>query len=567
MLARGRSFCNSAPGVLENLLSGRKPGSFCATERPPLEEGMLSVRIASAVGVGLLLIATPALAASGEGSAGRAGFGLVNYIALAAYLAALVVIGAYFSRREKSTDDFFLAGRRIPWWAAGLSIFGTGLSAITYMAIPAKAYDTDWVFILSSFAPILFIPVVVAFYIPFYRRLGVTTAYEYLERRFNLAARLFASIFFILFQFGRMAIVLYLPAVALSTVTGLNVYACIVIMGVLATVYTVLGGIEAVIWTDVLQVVVLLGGAILSLVLIARGVDGGYAGIVSTGLAYGKFHTFNWGWGHTAATVWVVVLGSFLSAVMPNTADQSIVQRYLATRDVRSAKRAAWTSALMGIPTAFLFFFLGTALFVFYKAHPERLAPGIKSIATLPLFIMQEIPPGISGLLIAGIFAAAMSSVDSGMNSVATAFTTDFYRRFRRDAGERHYLRVARIVTLIAGTIAIVVAIAVARLEVQSLLDLFFEIMGLFGGSIAGLFVLGIFTRRANGAGALVGAGLSALVLYLAKTRTEVHFFLYGGIGLAVCVVIGYVASLASPDEPKDLTGLTIYTSLKEEGE
>ena len=526
-----------------------------------MRERPFLVKIAPLSGISFLLMATPAFAASDAGPPGRAGFGAINYVALILYLLTLVVIGVYFSRREKGTEDFFLAGRRIPWWAAGLSIFGTGLSAITFMAIPAKAYSTNWVFILGSFAPILFIPFVVAFYIPFYRRLRLTTAYEYLEKRFNLATRLFGSTFFVLFQFGRMAIVLYLPAVALSTVTGLNVYACIVVMGVLATLYTVLGGIEAVIWTDVLQVVVLLGAAVLCLILVAVNVDGGYAGIVLTGLRHDKFHTFNWGWDYTAATVWVVVLGSFLSAVMPNTADQSVVQRYLSTRDERAAKRAAWTSALMGIPTAFLFFFLGTALFVFYDAHPGKVVPGIEAIAILPLFVMQQMPPGVSGVVIAGIFAAAMSSVDSGMNSVAAAFVTDFYRRVKPDATEGHYLRIARIVTLAAGTVATVVAL----LEVKSLLDLFFEILGLFGGSLAGLFVLGIFTRRANGAGALIGAALSAVVLYLIRKFTTIHFFLYAGIGLAVCVGVGYLASLVVPSKRKDLSGLTVYTVRQKE--
>jgi len=522
------------------------------------------VRASRRIGISLLLLAAPVLADSGGGAAPRQGFGALNYAVLGAYLAAMVAMGAWFSRREKSTDDFFLAGRRIPWWAAGLSIFGGGLSAITYMAIPAKAFQTNWAYLLTSLAPVLFIPFVVAFYIPFYRRLRVTTAYEFLERRFNLPARWFASAQFVLFQFGRMAIVLYLPAVALSTVTGLNVYACVLVMGVLATAYTAMGGIEAVIWTDVVQVVVLTGGAVLALFLVAAKVDGGLAGIVATGQAHGKFHTFNWTWDYTVAAVWVMALGSFLSAVSPNTADQSVVQRYLTTRDERAAKKAAWTSALLGIPTAFLFFFLGTALFAFYHAHPQQLPADLDRSAILPLFIMQQMPPGLSGLVIAGIFAAAMSSVDSGMNSVATAVTTDFYRRLRPHRPERRYLNVARIVTLAAGAIATVVALAVARVVTQSQvkgpLDLFFEIMGLFGGSLGGLFVLGIFTRRASGAGALVGAGLSAAAVFLVKACTDVHLMLYAGIGLGVCVTAGYLASLLLPAGRKDTTGLTVYT-------
>ncbi len=526
----------------------------------------LACLIARPEGGALLLPA--AASAAGDAQVPR-GFGAANYAVLAAYLVALVVMGAYFSRREKSTDDYFLAGRRVPWWAAGLSIFGTGLSAITYMAIPAKAYASDWTFILTNFAPILFIPLVVAYYIPFYRRLRVTTAYEYLERRFGLPARLVASGYYVLFQFARMAIVLFLPAVALATVTGLDLYACILIMGVLATAYTVMGGIEAVIWTDVLQVVVLMGGAILSVVLVAAEVDGGLGAIISTGAARGKFHTFNWTWDYSVAAVWVMVIGSLLSAVMPNSADQAVVQRYLTTRDERAAKRAAWTSALLGIPTAFVFFFLGTALYVYYHptgaelVDPSGAGASMRNTAILPLFVMQRMPAGVSGLVIAGIFAASMSSVDSGINAVATAFTTDFYRRFRARASEREYLNVARVVTLAAGGIGTAVAVLVARLEVSSILDLFFEVLGLFGGGLAGLFVLGIFTRRATGRGALAGAAGSAAALYVVKTYTNVHFQLYGGIGLGVCVGAGYLVSLLLPGgagRPKPLKGLTIHT-------
>jgi SSS family transporter len=325
-------------------------------------------------------------------------------------------------------------------------------------------------------------------------------------------------------------------------------------------VYTVLGGIEAVIWTDVVQVMILLGGAVLSLFIVAANVEGGFGGIVATGIEQGKFHTFDWTWDYTTTAVWVVVLGSFLSAVMPNAADQSVVQRYLTTPDERAAKRAAWTSALMGIPTAFLFFFLGTALFVFYRHHPDLYIEGIEPNATLPLFIVKQMPPGISGLVIAGIFAAAMSSVDSGMNAVSAAVVTDFYRRFRSDRSEHEYLFAARVVTVAAGSIATAVAIVVAAMHVKDLLDLFFEALGLFGGGLAGLFILAVFTRRTNGTGALVGAGLSAAALYLVKTQTDVHFFLYAGVGLGTCVLAGYLASLFLPGPTRDLTGLTVHT-------
>lgn len=495
-----------------------------------------------------------------ETSETKAHFGFLDYGALVVYLLSLVIIGIYFSRREKSTGDFFLAGRRVPWWAAGISVFGTQLSAITFMAIPAKSYATNWVYFLGNMCIVLIAPVVVFLYLPFFRRLNVTTAYEYLEKRFSLPVRLFGSTAFTLFQFGRMAIVLFLPAIALSTVTGISVYTCILVMGILCIIYTVLGGIEAVIWSDVLQVVVLMGGALLSLIIIAVGVDGGVGEIFSIGLSNAKFHTFNWTWDITVTAVWVVVIGNLLNNLIPYTSDQTVVQRYLTTKDEKQAAQSVWTNAVLTIPASIIFFGLGTALFVFYKTHPNLLNPSLKTDAIFPWFITQKLPVGISGLVIAGLFAAAMSSVDSSMNSVATVLVTDFYRRFKPDASDHTCLNLARWLTGILGVIGTCTALLMATYEIKSLWDLFIKIIGLFGGSMAGLFALGIFTRRAHGPGALIGAVIGAIVQFLVQNYTQIHFFLYGAIGIITCVVVGYFASLIIPAGALSLEGLTIFT-------
>ena len=267
----------------------------------------------------------------GEAKKRAPAFGSLNYGILIGYLGILVLMGIYFSRREKTTEDFFLAGRRVPWWAAGLSIYGTQLSAITFIAIPAAVYARNWVPYLAQICIVLIAPLVVFCYLPFFRRLQVTTAYEYLEVRFNLVVRLMSSILFILFQIGRMSIVMLLPAIALSAATGLNLYLCIAVMGILCTIYTVLGGIEAVVWTDVLQVFVLLGGAIVSLFVIAGNVDGGFIGIARMAKHSNKIHMFNWGWSCLTMTVWVVVIGNLFANLVPYTTDQAVIQRYLTT--------------------------------------------------------------------------------------------------------------------------------------------------------------------------------------------------------------------------------------------
>ncbi len=489
----------------------------------------------------------------------QTGFSTLDYAALVLYLLALVAIGVYFSRRESTTGDFFLAGRRIPWWAAGLSIYGTQLSSISFIAIPAKVFATDWVYLLVQLSIVLVAFPTAWLYLPFFRRLNVTTAYEYLEARFNVAVRLFASASFILFQVGRMAIVLFLPAIALTTVTGIDVFVCILAMGVLATIYTALGGVEAVIWTDVLQVFVLLGGALLSLVLILGRLDGGLGELIESGAGAGKFHVFNWDWDYTTTAVWVVLIGNFFNNLVPYTSDQAVVQRYLTTPDEASARKSIFVNAAMLIPSTLILFTLGTALWAFYGMRPELLNPELPADAVFPLFISQQLPTGLAGLVVAGVFAASMSTLDSSLNSVAAAITTDFYGRFKPNVADASKLRLARWLTVVFGTLATGVAMALAASNVGSLWDAFQATMGLFGGALAGLFALGIFTRRANGAGALVGALASVAVLAWVQQNSPAHFFLYGMIGVLTCVAVGYLSSLVLPGDKRDLAGLTLY--------
>jgi len=487
-------------------------------------------------------------------------FAVLDYAVLLAYLGVLVWMGFYFSKREKSTDDFFLGGHRVPWWAAGLSIFGTQLSAITFMAIPAMAYRTNWVYFLGNMMIVATAPLVVYVYLPFYRRLEVTTAYEYLEQRFNVCTRLLGSAAFVLFQLGRMGVVLYLPALALSAVTGINIYFCIAVMGALATLYTVLGGIEAVVWTDVIQVIVLLGGALLSLLIVVLKIDGGLAGVIDMGAAAEKFHAANFTWDIATTALWVVIVGRALEQLVPYTADQTCVQRYLTTPDEKQAARGIWTNAVLTVPATLIFFGVGTGLWAFYKTHPAMLNPTGSTDDIFPWFIAQQLPMGIAGLVIAGLFAAAMSSLDSSLNSMATALTTDFYRKLNPLAADHRCLRLARWLTVLLGAFSTGCALYMAYIHSQSMWDQYTKILGLFGGGLAGLFAAGIFTRRITGPGVVVGFIASAGILFCVRQFTDVHFFLYAGIGIASCFAVGYLASLIIPARKRDLAGLTIFT-------
>lgn len=490
----------------------------------------------------------------------RGGFSGLDYAVLVAYFVPLLLIGRHFSHRASSTEEFFLGGRRVPWWAAGLSIYGTQLSAITFLAIPAKAYAEDWVFFIANACIILVAPIVVFFYLPFLRGLGLTSAYEYLERRFNVVVRLSGSMAFVLLQVARMAIVLFLPALMLSAVTGLDVYASILLMGVLCTVYTLEGGMHAVIWTDVMQVVVLLGAALVSLAIIVANVDGGVPGIWHAAHDAGKLHMFNWTWSATTTSVWVVVLGNVFANMVPYTADQAVVQRYLTTSDERQAARAVWSGALLTLPTSVLFFGVGTALYAFYRAHPGALDPSVAVDATFAWFIGNQLPAGVSGLAVAGVFAAAMSTLSGSINSIATVVVVDGYARFARAPSDASQMRLAKWLTGAIGALGTGTALVLATWEVASLWDTFLRALGLFGGGLAGVFALGIFTTRASASGALAGLLASAGVLFAVQQYTAIHFFLYAAIGIAVCVIVGYLASLVFGRESRPLQGLTVHT-------
>jgi SSS family solute:Na+ symporter len=490
-------------------------------------------------------------------------FHALDYVALLLYLVVLVCMGLYFSRRGTTTEDFFLAGRRIPWWAAALSIFSTQLSAITFMAIPAKAFATDWISILMNLGIILVAPVVVFCFLPFLRRLNLVTIFEYLELRFSPGMRMYGSLSFIGYQLGRMGIVLLLPSLALATVTGFDIYLCIAVMGLLCTVYTVLGGIEAVVWTDVIQTFVLLGGGLVCLVVIAFGVEGGLGGVWDVAVEHNKFHVFDYEGGLNSTVFWVVIVGGFFTQLVPYVSDQALIQRFLTTPTETLAARAVWVHALIVIPSSLLFFGLGSALFVFFKSHPETMQATAQSHdIILPWFVATQLPVGLAGLVIAGLFAATMSSVDSSINSVATSLVTDFDRKLRPDVDDASRLRLARVLTIVVGVLATLSAVLVSRLDARSLWDLLLQFAGILGSSLTGIFLLGVFTQRANARGTAIGIVASIVALYIVQGMKPplVHSYLYAAVGILTCVIVGYVASIVVGGTTRSLDGLTLKT-------
>jgi SSS family transporter len=486
-------------------------------------------------------------------------FGWVNWLALFLYFLAVIWIGFIFSKKGRTSQDFFTASGQIPSWAAGLSIFGAQLSAITFMAIPAIVFATDWSLAIGSVMILAIVPVVIKFYVPFFRRLNVVSAYEYLEHRFSKNIRTFGSISFILFQLGRMGIVLFLPSVAIASITGMNIYACIAVTGVVCTVYTFLGGMEAVIWTDVLQVVILMGGAVLCLFIAAANIDGGFGMVIRQGLQDGKFTLMHTGWKPDELVLWVAIVGFFFLNIIPYTSDQTIVQKYLTVKDEKATRKSLWINSLLSLLTIPIFFGLGTILYVFYKDNPAKI-PSENVGEILPYFIVQELPIGLAGLVIAGIFAASQSTLSSSLNSIATSYISDIHCRFYPQISDQSKLKLAQQITMLMGILGILIAAAIAALNIEFIFDLFQEVLGIVAGSLAGVFILGIFTKRANSYGVLMGIITSIIVVSIVKNRTDISLYLYGAISVVTCVIVGYLASILTPKAKKDLEGLTYLT-------
>jgi len=472
-------------------------------------------------------------------------FGTLNYVTLGLYLVATMALGLWFARRTKKTSDYFSAGRRIPWWVMGISI--SNVSSISYMSIPAKAYSENWVIFFVNLPILLLAPLVIFVLLPVFNRLTSASAYEYLETRFGLAARLYGATAFVLFQVGRMALVIYMPALALAAVTDFNLIACIFLIGALSAIYSALGGIEGVIWTDFAQTVFLLGAAFVSLFLVLYRLDGGFDTFVAVASANDKFRMINWSGDHTTNALWVVLIGSMFTQLIPYISDQSIIQRYQTTTDLPAARRAMWINAFLNTGNTLVFLSVGTAIFVYYQFNAERLAGLPRNDAILPFFIAREMPPGVAGIVIAGIFAAAQSAISTSLNSTSTVIVTDFLQRLGPRKSDHHWLSVAKWLTTAMGAIAIGLAVVLAFTEIDSAFDLFQRVLGLTASGLGGLFLLGIFNRRANTQGALAGAILSAAILYYLQSQTRVHFYLYSLIGVLSCFLIGSIVSFFFP--------------------
>lgn len=490
----------------------------------------------------------------------------LDWVVILVYLVAMFGIGLYFYLREKrnNTASFFVGGRSIPFWAAGISLYAANTSSISFIAIPAKSFESNWTYLTNNLIAVLGLAFVAVWIVPLLRRLDLMSVFSYLETRFHPAIRMLASALCIVTQIGsRMSVILFLPALAIATITGISVTASVVMMGVFTIVYTAMGGMKAVIWTDFVQVLVKMGGALFVIGFIVWHIHGGLGEFVSTATANHKMHLLDFSFDLTKATVWGFLFLVLFDVVLTFPKDQVLMQRTLSTESDREAGRSIWMFAAIMIPGGFVFYLIGTALFVFYKDNPERLNPLLPIDATFPLFIAAELPMGVTGLIIAGIFAAAMATLSGIMNSVATLISVDFYEKLVKNPSPKKSVFIAEIMTVVVGLVGIGTALLLSRFDIHSLFDVSIELAGLLGGGFAGAYTLGMFTRRANSPGVAIGIGSSIVLTLIAWSFRLVHPYFYLAISILLCIVIGYLASLLFPAPTRSLEGLTIYSRKK----
>ncbi len=452
---------------------------------------------------------------------------LIDVFTLLLYLSGMLAIGVYFARRNTSTEEYFLGGRQFAGWVVGLSLVGTSISSVTFLAYPADGFKTAWLRYLPNLMLPLAALLAVRYFIPIFRRHNLTTAYEYLELRYGPGVRVYGAATFILAQLVRISTILYLLSLLIQEVTGLDSTWSVVIAGGFVALYTVIGGIEAVIWTDVIQTIVLMLGGVLMLVVIVQALPGGLGQVFDVARDTNKLSFADWNQGVSTPLTWDLSLLSKTGTMMlilgltnwltEYGSNQNVVQRYIAARSDGEARKAVWVCVLASLPIWAFYMFLGTALFVFYQQFPSVEAGHMldgtrKAEEILPWFIVNEMPAGLSGIVIAAALAAAMSSLDSSINAISTVGINDIYRRFlRREAGDAHYLRVAHLIATASSVLMIVGALAILRADTTTLQDFGTILVSLFGGGLFGLYAIAFCTDRLRGLLPWVGIGATLL--------------------------------------------------------
>ena len=479
---------------------------------------------------------------------------VIDYLIIALYIIGTTGFGAWFIRRSHDMQGFTLAGNIIPGWAIGLSLLATYLSSISFLANPGKSYAADWrPFVFSLTLPIA-VWIAARWFIPHYRRHVKTTAYEYLEQRFGLWARLYMGAAYILLQIGRFAVVLYLTALALAALLQIDITVLILVLGILTIIYTLLGGFAAVIWTDVVQSIVLFFGGLLCLYLLITQMPGGWSQLSASANAEHKFALGEMDLDFAIQGFWVILIFGIVENLKNFSVDQNYIQRFLSAPSEREAKKSLWLGGLLYIPVSALFFLIGTALFVYYLNVPVENLPE-KADQVFPYFIVNELPVGLVGLVIAGVLAAGMSTLDSSLNSSATVWTIDFYQRLLNpQASDERQVRVIRITTALIGILATLASLVM--INAKTALDVWWKLSAIFGGGMLGLFLLAFIVSKIHSMQALA-ATITGVLFVAWATASKVwfegatwefplHAMMIGVCGTLVILMTGWLLSISS---------------------
>ncbi|MHC5109435.1 MAG: sodium:solute symporter family protein [Planctomycetota bacterium] len=502
----------------------------------------------------------------------------LDYAVVVVYLAVVVAIGAYCARRQKSTDDYYAAGRRIPAWAVGMSILATLISSVTFLAYPGEGYTTNWIRLVQGLMVPAVLLCMIWFVVPLYRKYIRISAYEYFERRFGFFARLYSSLAFALTHFSKMGTVFYLLALAISRMTGAGTYEVILVLGALTVLYTLVGGIEAVIWSDVLQGFMLVAGGLCCLGVLLFQPTVGAVEVFARPWNEGRMGLGPFDLDFSQLTFVVMALNGVFYAIQKYGTDQTIVQRFLAAETDRKAIKASLVGAMACVPVWTMFMLIGTLLWSYYQLEANTLPSNMRPEGVFPYFIVTALPAGITGLILAALIAAAMSSLDSDLNCLSAVVVEDYYRRARPDRSDREYLRIGRWTVVVCGALAVGVACLYVKTDGKTVLSMVFTLYAIFSGGIAGLFALGFLTKRANRHGVNIGiiacvlftayavltsrpftiGGEKKLLLDLGAWNFAHHKYMLGVYSHLVLFGVGYVASRLFGNTPS-ADNLTVY--------
>lgn len=483
----------------------------------------------------------------------------IDIIIFVVYLMGIVLFGVSFYQKERTSDDYSTGSGTLPSWAIGLSIFATFVSSISFLALPGIAFLSNWnAFVFSLSIPVA-IFMAIKFFIPLYRKVGSPSAYTFLEERFGPWAKNYVASFWLLTQVMRVAVILYLLALPMNVILGWDMRIIIIITGISVMIYSIFGGIKAVVWTDAIQAIILISGAVITLAVLMFSLPEGPTQYFEVADANDKFSLGSFGLNLTESTFWVVFIYGIFINLQNYGIDQNYIQRYMSARDEKEAISSAFGGGLLYIPVSLLFFMIGTGLFVYYNVYPDLLPAEYKeagmSDSVFPYFIVNGLPIGMTGLLIASIFAAGMSTISTSLNSGATVILSDFYKRYtKRQVTEKESVRVLYIASAVICILGILISFYIIRVE--SALDVWWDLAGIFSGGMLGLFLLGFFSKKVTNMPAIIGVIIGLLVIIwmslspvyftgnLEEFQNPLHSFLTIVVGTLVIFITGFLVSL-----------------------